>query len=299
MILGPANEKGTRLRLQCDGCGSEFSRPRSHVRRETQYCSIQCAGNAMRTPERGCERCGASYRPHKKGQRFCGGTCARESKRNGAYRPCKECGEPYYAPLSEVISGKRRFCSRSCQLQAAQESRWQRHAFRTNAFGKECRRCGVTKPIEQFRTLGPRSWYHLCSPCERIDERERREKDPVGRYSSARRYRTSRKGRLNTRRKASVRRARLREADGAYTTKDLVRIWHRQRGECARCHVRIGNRPSDTEYHIDHVTPIARGGSNYEKNIQLLCAPCNWQKGNKTPAEYTLYLKRLEAAERS
>lgn len=92
------------------------------------------------------------------------------------------------------------------------------------------------------------------------------------------------------------RRARLANAEGEHTGADVVRLWHRQRGECVRCGGRFGKRPDDGGYHVDHVTPLSRGGSNWPRNLQLLCPTCNVQKNDKTPAEYTLYLRRLEAA---
>jgi len=36
---------------------------------------------------------------------------------------------------------------------------------------------------------------------------------------------------------------------------------------------------TDAPLHIDHITPIARGGSNELANLQVLCAPCNRAKG--------------------
>jgi 5-methylcytosine-specific restriction endonuclease McrA len=34
--------------------------------------------------------------------------------------------------------------------------------------------------------------------------------------------------------------------------------------------------------HIDHVIPLAEGGTNALSNLQLLCAKCNLAKGKKT-----------------
>lgn len=92
------------------------------------------------------------------------------------------------------------------------------------------------------------------------------------------------------------RRARLARAEGRHSRADLIRLWHRQRGECARCGVRFGKRPSDNGFHVDHVTPLSRGGSNWPRNLQLLCPSCNCSKGAKTPAEFTLYLRRVDGA---
>lgn len=32
---------------------------------------------------------------------------------------------------------------------------------------------------------------------------------------------------------------------------------------------------------IDHIIPITKGGKNIESNVQILCAKCNRDKGNK------------------
>lgn len=32
--------------------------------------------------------------------------------------------------------------------------------------------------------------------------------------------------------------------------------------------------------HVDHVLAVSRGGCSCLRNLQLLCAPCNWRKGS-------------------
>ena len=49
-------------------------------------------------------------------------------------------------------------------------------------------------------------------------------------------------------------------------------VWERDRGRCVKC-----GRDEDLEY--DHIIPVSKGGSNTEKNIQLLCVACNRSKG--------------------
>jgi len=50
-------------------------------------------------------------------------------------------------------------------------------------------------------------------------------------------------------------------------------VWTRDQGKCARC----GNRE---RLEFDHIVPISRGGSNTERNIELLCEVCNRAKSD-------------------
>jgi hypothetical protein len=49
-------------------------------------------------------------------------------------------------------------------------------------------------------------------------------------------------------------------------------VFRRDGGRCARC-------GSDELLQFDHVIPVALGGASTAANLQLLCAPCNRDKG--------------------
>lgn len=49
-------------------------------------------------------------------------------------------------------------------------------------------------------------------------------------------------------------------------------VWQRDAGQCVRC----GSRE---KLEFDHIIPVADGGSSTERNVQLLCEPCNRSKG--------------------
>lgn len=77
------------------------------------------------------------------------------------------------------------------------------------------------------------------------------------------------------------RRARERAAEGSHTADELKALFQRQRGRCAYCSKSIRNG-----YHVDHIIPLARGGSNWISNIALACAKCNLTKSATDPIEF-------------
>ena len=82
-----------------------------------------------------------------------------------------------------------------------------------------------------------------------------------------------------------TRRARMRAAEGSYTHDDILRIYADQNEKCAYCGISIyWHIPNDI--HIDHILPLARGGSNYPDNLACSCASCNLEKGDKTISEW-------------
>lgn len=50
-------------------------------------------------------------------------------------------------------------------------------------------------------------------------------------------------------------------------------VWQRDKGQCVKC----GSRE---RLEFDHIIPLIAGGSNTERNVQLLCESCNRSKGS-------------------
>lgn len=76
------------------------------------------------------------------------------------------------------------------------------------------------------------------------------------------------------------RKARVRGAKGRHSAEEVQEILRLQRGKCANPTCRAALKD---DFHVDHITPIARGGGNDRRNLQLLCPPCNLEKHAKDP----------------
>lgn len=77
------------------------------------------------------------------------------------------------------------------------------------------------------------------------------------------------------------RRARIKGAGGDHTMDDLAAILKAQKGCCAYCRTKLSSKK-----HVDHIIPLARGGSNSRANLQYLCQPCNQSKSAKDPIAF-------------
>lgn len=77
-------------------------------------------------------------------------------------------------------------------------------------------------------------------------------------------------------------RARKVASSGNHTVEDVLSLLKKQQNKCAgpTCNIDL------IKYHIDHKTPLSRGGSNWPRNLQLLCPSCNTSKCDQTQREW-------------
>jgi len=69
-------------------------------------------------------------------------------------------------------------------------------------------------------------------------------------------------------------------------------VYARDGGKCVYCDTPV----SRNKFTFDHVIPKSRGGKTVWQNIVCSCLKCNAKKGNKTPAEAGMTLKRKPIA---
>jgi 5-methylcytosine-specific restriction endonuclease McrA len=76
-----------------------------------------------------------------------------------------------------------------------------------------------------------------------------------------------------------ARRAREVSAEGRFSAADVRALEAKQKGRCACC-------KRKRNLAVDHIIPLAKGGSNWPNNLQLLCKPCNSSKSAKDPIRF-------------
>lgn len=77
------------------------------------------------------------------------------------------------------------------------------------------------------------------------------------------------------------RRAAIKYNGGTLSRGIVTRLFNCQGGICVYCDITLVNG-----FHLDHKTPLSRGGFNSDENVQLLCASCNLRKHTKTHDEF-------------
>lgn len=70
-------------------------------------------------------------------------------------------------------------------------------------------------------------------------------------------------------------------AAGSHTNDDVAEIYDLQKGRCAYCNKKVRD-----DYHIDHVVPVSKGGTNNKDNICISCPTCNLKKHAKLPHDW-------------
>lgn len=327
-LLGVPHSPVMPVSKTCERCGKAFSLPPSHAEK-SKYCSRACRDKTTNDDgTRTCKACGET-KPleafpiynHAKGYRrgICHPCeCARQ-KRYAAVAPCVASCERCGSEFRHYESEQSRFCSRECWRTDVGETA----AARRETPERACTKCGETKDLAGF--YGDDFTCKACRSASGASYRARnRSKVQAGkkRYSEenaehirhkTRAWRARNLEYARTQEKARYerdkeriswgqlartrnRRAKLRSIPGKHTPADIVRLWHRQRGECAYCGCRLGKRPEERAYHVDHITPLSRtelGPTNDPRNLALACQRCNNMKHAKTPAEFRLYLRRL------
>jgi 5-methylcytosine-specific restriction endonuclease McrA len=141
---------------------------------------------------------------------------------------------------------------------------------------RTCQACGKTFPEDRkhfgnFKndrngviTIG---WRGKCKECGR---------------GRARAYYRDNKEMSHAR--TALRRERLKDAGAECSDAEKAAIKHALGGCCRYC-----STPFDGNEELDHLTPVARGGTNDIGNLTYACHACNRAKGSKSLTEYMVF----------
>lgn len=150
-----------------------------------------------------------------------------------------------------------------------------------NAMEKPCVKCGK---VERSEKSG------RCIPCKKVisEKYYNKNKDLISASHKKWRLENPEKSaeyaaRWKARNPEAVRlinSARRRGGGGRPSRGIVRRLFDLQRGKCACCGSLL------TSFHVDHIMPLALGGSNDDKNLQLLLPSCNLKKSAKHPIDY-------------
>jgi 5-methylcytosine-specific restriction endonuclease McrA len=214
---------------------------------------------------------------------FTGKFCKRGhiSERWTSTGKCTRC----YAPKTESLRAKSMRLKRSALL--AGKATYDPEALCANGHSSErytvsgnCVECSIiNKSVHKIKPAARKkaieySKSYRAKNLEAVKQRRKRWEDRN--KQKCKEYRSNRK-------------AKLRGGIGTFTRAEVRLLFAKQKSKCAFCFTPIA---MDT-LHRDHIVPLARGGSNWIANIQLLCANCNHRKSAKDPIQFAQENGRL------
>lgn len=200
----------------------------------------------------------------------CGGDCAkslRDAIKASRARPCQTCGEVFVPRTTQLAAGHGMFCSQKCNTKS--------HAAMNSQDAQARARAAFKSAISQGRYVpatgdaAPR-WKGGPEVCWRRRVASGRCAELVREYRKRNPHKVKEFSRRRKDRKL-----------GSLPRGTVKRIGNAQRWKCAACSVKL-----DAGYHVDHITPLARGGEHSPANLQLLCPTCNVRKSAKDPIAF-------------
>jgi len=210
-----------------------------------------------------------------------------KASRDGHQPKCKPCSAKYDQENAERIAArKRKYAKANTDKIAARK----REYYKANAERILEQKREYSKANKDKIAAKDREYYKANT--EKLLERAREyRKDNAEKLAEWRReWSKANPDKILARNRNQ--RARKRNADGHHTSADACTIFNNQRGLCANCHTKL-LKSGAKKYHIDHIQPLSKGGSNDKYNLQCLCQACNLRKNAKDPISWAVENGRL------
>lgn len=172
------------------------------------------------------------------------------------------------------------------------------HFHRTpkgSGFLSICRPCRSARRIAEYRDnpiaaekekQRVKSWYHSNPDHARALKRRSIAKYRPQEVERVRKWRELNPDRYyahnaySPKRYAGMKRRRAHKynAGGSHSEIDILIQYISQHGRCFWCSLMVGQ-----VYHVDHITALARGGSDNPDNLAIACPSCNGSKQDRLP----------------
>lgn len=298
----------------CYYCGFVYYRGR-----KTKYCSAECQKESGMNKAREdrversvnktdtCDACGKQYKPRTSTGRYCSVECRRTAKNNRPRSPvsnmpmesvtyvCSHCGKEYHPKNSE----RNKYCSRECYFAAKHERSIDRAEIlkseKANKPGhiqnciicgkningrylrKYCDECGKIVAIKQATELAASKKDTKARKCRKCG------KDFEPAYGNKKRNFCSNDCCKRYHKRASKRIRRAKKKDAYVSHVSEIEIYERDNWTCQLCGKRVNRKlisPHPMSATIDHIIPLAKGGTHEPKNAQLAHRICNCKKSD-------------------
>jgi 5-methylcytosine-specific restriction endonuclease McrA len=187
----------------------------------------------------------------------------------GLYIKCKDCMNKYNRKL-------RRNNPNALAKERAKNARWRKENPERAVLSRKKQR--ATEHYKQHSRAYARQYRRERAEYYREKHRAWRETEQYQAYRS--RYFQREDVKIRVRIASHIRRARYLAAPGRYTAQDIQHKLQAQKSKCYYCQKHL------EQYHIDHVIPLSRGGTNWPDNLVLACPTCNYRKHVKLPHEW-------------
>lgn len=244
LAKGPAYSAkyNTKRELTCKHCGKPFV---PKVVDRVTYCSRECSFAAIASRPRPCKSCGQEFVPGKQGYSS-DVYCSQECSDRGVPKRCELCGKEFYgAELAKL-------CSDDCRAEYNRRRRYEYEVAQKELIPRPCKECGVVFTPEYGNKR-----REFCSA------------DCMHAYG----HRVGH----------ALRRARKHTEDRESV--DPVKVFERDNWRCHICGKRapkqLRGTLDDMAPELDHILPLAKGGSHTYANTACAHRKCNQKKGDQ------------------